>query len=146
VSNTNANYYRGVTLIEILVSIVILSVVSLGSIVFFSYGRQETHAAKINQFAQILAEDQMEMMRGKKYTEVSGSFTTNVVNTQQTFYRLSTTYKRFFGSRLVAVNSLVNQYTERYKVVTVTVTWVSDAGAQGESTLYTIISEDINRD
>lgn len=119
---------KGVTLVEIMVAILIFTIVMLGGLVFFFYGRAHISHSNHQRAALGLAKERMEMWKADDYDNI----------TTQTHSTVS-----LGGIQFSPGTELMNEETydsDGYKEVRVTTSW-QEKGNTCEVQLVTIIAQ-----
>ena len=122
----NKKNNSGVTLIEVIIAMLIVTIIALVSTTFFILGKKGTMDAKKASYALQLAEDKVEFFKSTAYSSITSS-------ALETFTRFGTDFARFY------VASELYTYDERYKVVGISITWPTD-GKSKSMNLFTIIA------
>jgi prepilin-type N-terminal cleavage/methylation domain-containing protein len=113
------NASRGFTLIEVLVSMLIFSIAMLFGLSFFMFGQQHMVRADESTYAVQFAQEGMEYWRSVPYDSVQLSSTVARTDPYSGMpYNRSTSAPEF------------TMLSEKYKVVSVTVTWTSHGNLQ----------------
>ena len=68
--------HRGVTLVETLVAVIILSIVSLGAIATWSYSEKVPANKRLTEMASYIAVHEIEVVKAQKYLHVADGTTT----------------------------------------------------------------------
>jgi prepilin-type N-terminal cleavage/methylation domain-containing protein len=117
---------KGVTLVEVMVAILIFTIVMLGGLVFFFYGRTHISHSNHQRMALELAKEKMETWKADDYD--------NVLNENEPNIPL--------GGIQFSRNTVVNEVLVGgvYKEVTVTTSW-QEKGNPVSVQIITIIAE-----
>lgn len=116
----------GFSLIEVMVSVVILAISLLFGLSFFSFGHKDTAAGKHTTYALQLAKDHLEYMRSLDYTGIP-------VSSNTTHSSYGVTFSRQFSSRVK-----IGTENDEYRVLSVTVTWTANGSITKSVSLNTL--------
>ncbi|MFC2048947.1 prepilin-type N-terminal cleavage/methylation domain-containing protein [Elusimicrobiota bacterium] len=120
------NKERGFTLAEVLIALIIFTSVSLISIAYVGFGKKQDVNAKRQVYGLKLAEDQIEMYKTMSYDSIADQPST-------IHSKYGTDFTRSYSASELQTTS------DKYKVVSVTITWNASSGPQ-KVNLFTIVS------
>jgi prepilin-type N-terminal cleavage/methylation domain-containing protein len=114
--------HKGATLIELMISMTLLSVVSMCAISFFHSGKKQLVRAKIIYYATDLAENRIEYLRSS-YSLIPNSF-------NETYHMYGTTFTLVQKSTEI-LNFVNKRETDYYAIVDTSVTWTVNGKIDG---------------
>ncbi|MFW6134402.1 MAG: prepilin-type N-terminal cleavage/methylation domain-containing protein [Elusimicrobiota bacterium] len=131
--------FKGYTIVEVLVSVVLLAIVMIGGMQFFTQGREQTVRSGEVTYALQLAKSGLEWAKSVDYNSLPDAFddldnsddagNNNIAETSHNKYGI--TFDRFIG---------IGRDEFDYRVIYSSVQW-TPVNHQREITLHTIISD-----